>query len=94
MKGERVMAYPLVDGNIGDYCTLNGQKVLFTSEEGKKLFLPTDEITYYESVRFQKGVLLFWEDHMARLSKSVAAKPVSEFRCCSFSSRQFRKKHI
>lgn len=74
MKGVRIMAYPLVDGNIGDYCTLNGQKVLFTSEEGKKLFLPTDEITYYESVRFQKGVLLFWEDHMARLSKSVEAK--------------------
>ncbi len=68
------MAYPLVEGNIGEYCTLNGKKVLFDSPEGAGLFLPTDEITYYESVRFQEGVLLFWGDHMERLHKSVAAK--------------------
>ena len=68
------MAYPLVEGNIGNYCTLNGEKVLFDSPEGRKLFEPTEEITYYESVRFQNGVLLFWEDHMERLHKSVAAK--------------------
>ncbi len=68
------MAYPLVEGNIGEYCTLNGKKVLFDSIEGSELFLPTDEITYYESVRFQEGVLLFWGDHMERLHKSVAAK--------------------
>lgn len=68
------MAYPLVEGNIGEYCTLNGKKVLFDSVEGSELFLPTDEITYYESVRFQEGVLLFWGDHMERLHKSVAAK--------------------
>ena len=68
------MAYPLVEGNIGDFCTLNGEKVAFDSVEGQALFVPTDEITYYESVRFQEGVLLFWEDHMQRLRKSVAAK--------------------
>ena len=68
------MAYPLVEGNIGEYCTLNGKKVLFDSPEGAELFLPTDEITYYESVRFQEGVLLFWGDHMERLHKSVEAK--------------------
>ena len=68
------MAYPLVEGNIGEYCTLNGEKVLFDSAEGSELFIPTEEITYYESVRFQNGVLLFWEDHMERLKKSVAAK--------------------
>lgn len=68
------MAYPLVEGNIGEYCTLNGEKVLYDSAEASELFLPTDEITYYESVRFQNGVLLFWEDHMERLAKSVAAK--------------------
>ncbi len=68
------MAYPLVEGNIGEYCSLNGNKVLFDSPEGSRLFLPTDEITYYESVRFQEGVLLFWGDHMERLHKSVAAK--------------------
>ena len=68
------MAYPLVEGNIGEYCTLNGKKVLFDSVEGSELFLPTDEITYYESIRFQEGVLLFWGDHMERLHKSVAAK--------------------
>ena len=68
------MAYPLVEGNIGEYCNLNGCKVSFTSPEGRGLFVPTEEITYYESVRFQNGVLLFWEDHMQRLHKSVEAK--------------------
>lgn len=74
MKGDGIMAYPLVEGNIGKYCILNGQIVDFDSIEGQQLFVPTEEITYYESVRFQEGVLLFWEDHMDRLSKSVAAK--------------------
>ena len=68
------MAYPLVEGNIGKYCTLNGKKVDFDSLEGQSLFVPTDDITYYESIRFQEGVLLFWEDHMDRLRKSVEAK--------------------
>ena len=68
------MAYPLVEGNIGKYCILNGRKVDFDSAEGQELFVPTDDITYYESIRFQKGVLLFWEDHMERLRKSVEAK--------------------
>ena len=74
MKGDRIMAYPLVEGNIGEYCTLNGEKVAFDSEKGRALFVPTEEITYYESVRFQEDVLLFWEDHMQRLHKSVEAK--------------------
>lgn len=68
------MAYPLVESNIGEYCILNGARVSFDSLEGAELFLPTDEITYYESIRFQQGVLLFWEDHMERLYKSVMAK--------------------
>ncbi|MBP5493086.1 MAG: aminotransferase class IV [Clostridiales bacterium] len=68
------MAYPLVEGNIGENCILNGCKVRFDSPEGQNLFIPTEDITYYESVRFQNGVLLFWEDHMQRLHKSVEAK--------------------
>ncbi|MBR5937656.1 MAG: aminotransferase class IV [Clostridiales bacterium] len=68
------MAYPLVEGNIGKYCVLNGLKVDFNSIEGQELFIPTEEITYYESIRFQEGVLLFWADHMERLRKSVEAK--------------------
>ena len=73
-KGEEQMAYPLVEGNIGNYCLLNGLKVDFNSIEGQELFIPTEEITYYESIRFQEGVLLFWGDHMERLRKSVEAK--------------------
>ncbi len=73
-KGVWIMAYPLVEGNIGEFCILNGEKVAFDSATGRSLFIPTDDITYYESVRFQEGVLLFWEDHMQRLEKSVAAK--------------------
>lgn len=73
-KGDRSMAYPLVEGNIGTYCTLNGEKVAFDAPEASRLFIPTEEITYYESVRFQQGILLFWEDHMQRLQKSVEAK--------------------
>ena len=68
------MAYPLVEGNIGKYCVLNGLRVDFNSIEGQELFIPTEEITYYESIRFQEGVLLFWVDHMERLRKSVEAK--------------------
>ena len=68
------MAYPLVEGNIGEYCILDGKKVSFDAPSGQMLFTPTDEITYYESIRFQEGVLLFWEDHMIRLSLSVEAK--------------------
>lgn len=72
------MAYPLVENQIGDSCILNGRVVRFDSDEGAALFLPTDEITYYESVRFQEGVLLFWEDHMERLHNSVMAKEAFE----------------
>ena len=68
------MAYPLVEGNIGKYCVLNGLRVDLNSIEGQELFIPTEEITYYESIRFQEGVLLFWVDHMERLRKSVEAK--------------------
>ncbi len=68
------MAYPLVEGNIGEFCILDGEKVSFDAPSAQTLFTPTDEITYYESIRFQEGVLLFFEDHMIRLSKSVEAK--------------------
>lgn len=68
------MAYPLVENAIGSFCILNGKKVNFDSTEGKNLFLPTNDITYYESIRLTSGVFVFWEAHMLRLHLSIEAK--------------------
>jgi len=68
------MTFPMLEKPLGDYCYFNGVKTYYSSVEGKNLLNPTDEVIYYESIRFQKKVMVFFEDHMVRLHRSVEAK--------------------
>ncbi|MBE7069553.1 MAG: hypothetical protein E7386_03515 [Ruminococcaceae bacterium] len=65
------MAYPLMEHPSGDEFFFDGAFFNVCSDKAKELSKPTDDRTYYETVRIKRGVLLFLEDHMARLSKSV-----------------------
>jgi branched-chain amino acid aminotransferase len=38
-----------------------------------------DQTIYYESIRFKSGVMVFFEDHMLRLYRSVQAKEAFDF---------------
>jgi branched-chain amino acid aminotransferase len=68
------MTFPMLEKPLGDYCYLNGVKTFYSSSEGKDLLKPSDDVIYYESIRFQKKVMLFFEEHMVRLHRSVEAK--------------------
>ena len=68
------MPYTLLENEEGEYCSLNGEKILFSSASGMELQIPTEEIVYYESIRIREGTLIFFEDHMLRLYESIAAK--------------------
>lgn len=65
------MAYPMLENPIGGFYYFDGKKVLSDSDEAALLKVPTDEVTYYETLRVKQGVALFFEDHLSRLSKSV-----------------------
>ena len=66
------MAYPLMEHPAGDVFFFDGAFYDVRSGKAEELSKPTDDRTYYETVRIKRGVLLFLEDHMARLTKSVA----------------------
>ena len=66
------MAYPLMEHPSGDEFFFDGAFYNVCSDKAEELKKPTDDRTYYETVRIKRGVLLFLEDHMARLTKSVA----------------------
>ena len=66
------MAYPMLESPIGSFYYFDGNKIANDSEEAAKLLVPTDEVTYYETLRVKSGVPLFFEDHLNRLKKSVA----------------------
>lgn len=68
------MSFPMLENPAGDFCYLNGKKVLLASEEGQSLLQPVSDTIYYESIRVQDGVLLFYENHMLRLLLSIEAK--------------------
>ena len=65
------MAYPLMEHPSGDEFFFDGAFYNVCSDKADELSKPTDDRTYYETVRIRRGVLLFLEDHMARLTKSV-----------------------
>lgn len=65
------MQFPIIESPLGDLYYLNGNTVRSDSECAKTLLKPTDEVKYYETVRIKDGVLLFIEDHLQRLLKSV-----------------------
>lgn len=65
------MAYPLLESPLGRVYFYNDRMISYDSDEAQKLKEPTDAVTYYETVRCTEGVLLFLEDHLERLQKSV-----------------------
>ena len=71
-SGDFQMAYPLMEHPSGDRFFFDGAFYDVCSDKAKELATPVDVRTYYETVRIKRGVLLFLEDHMARLTKSVA----------------------
>lgn len=73
------MAYPLLENPIGDFYLFDGKFILADSNESKLLKEPSDEVTYYETLRVKEGIPLFFEDHLARLVKSVKGIENFEF---------------
>ena len=65
------MAYPLMEHLTGNGFLYCGKYYRVSSELTESLQRPVDIKTYYETVRVKDGVLLFVEDHLARLVKSV-----------------------
>lgn len=65
------MAYPLMEHLVGDGFLFCGKYYRVSSELTSSLQKPVDIKTYYETIRVKDGVLLFVEDHLARLVRSV-----------------------
>jgi branched-chain amino acid aminotransferase len=65
------MAYPLMEHLTGNGFLFCGKYYRVSSELCESLQKPVDIRTYYETIRVKDGVLLFAEDHLARLVKSV-----------------------
>lgn len=65
------MAYPLMEHLVGNGYLYCGKFYRVNSELTDSLRKPVDIMIYYETVRIKDGVLLFVEDHMARLVNSV-----------------------
>ncbi len=65
------MSYPLLENAVGSLFYLNGELISSDSSEVSDLLKPTDEVTYYETVRIHCDTLLFFEEHLLRLKKSV-----------------------
>ena len=65
------MAYPLMEHLTGNGFLYCGKYYRVSSELTESLQRPVDIKTYYETVRVKDGVILFVEDHLARLVKSV-----------------------
>jgi branched-chain amino acid aminotransferase len=73
------MPYPYVDEHVGAWLFADGRKLRADSPDAAPFLTPVDERMFYEVVRVQNGVPLFWEDHAARLAASVAgAFPLDE----------------
>ena len=66
-----LMAYPLMEHLAGKGYLYCGKYYRVSSELTESLSKPVDTRIYYETVRVRDGVLLFAEDHLARLVNSV-----------------------
>lgn len=71
------MNYPIIEKPLGDHYYMNGELIASDSGEALAMSKPSSEVKYYETVRIKDGILLFVEDHLARLSKSV--KGIEDF---------------
>lgn len=64
------MGYPMLESFIGDKLCFDGK--ILSKEDTSFLLEETEEITYYETIRIKDNCLLFFEDHLNRLDKSVS----------------------
>ena len=67
------MAYPMIECNLSDILMIDGRLISSNSADAAEFFEPCYDTICYETVRIYKGVLLFLEDHLERLSKSAKA---------------------
>ncbi len=67
------MAYPLLENALGKIYFYDGAFISANSSVAISLLNPFEESTYYETIRFKSGVLLFLEDHLDRLVRSVSS---------------------
>lgn len=65
------MAYPLMEHLTGKGFLYCGKYYRVSSELTESLQKPVECRIYYETIRVKEGVLLFVEDHLARLVNSV-----------------------
>lgn len=66
------MPNPYIDDIVGAWLYADGQLLRVDSLDAAPFLKPADERMYYEVIRVQDGVPLFWEDHAARLALSIA----------------------
>ncbi|MDD2534838.1 MAG: aminotransferase class IV [Eubacteriales bacterium] len=65
------MAYPMIDGLIGNHVSIDGQLLDPQCFEARFCFEPIDDLMYYEVIRIEQQIPLFWEDHFQRLMRSI-----------------------
>ncbi len=65
------MSYPMIESALGDTYYYDGELISAGSRKALALREPTDEVTYYETIRLKDSVMLYVEDHLARLERSV-----------------------
>ncbi len=68
------MPFPMLENASGSFCIYNGEKISYDSAVGASLSNPIADIIYYESIRIREGILIFFENHMTRLMRSIEAK--------------------
>lgn len=66
------MAYPIIDDLTGSFISVQGHLLPTDSEAAAAFMKPTESTMFYEFIRIVQGVPLFWEEHLARLSLSIA----------------------
>lgn len=67
------MAYPMIDELAGRYISVQGHLVLADDSASAYLFQLANTTMFYEVVRVVRGIPLFWEDHLARLERSIGS---------------------
>ena len=65
------MPYPFLDDNVGEWLYADSSLIRANSDAAAAFYLPSGEKMFYEVVRVQAGIPLFWEDHAGRLLRSV-----------------------
>ena len=72
LGGDIEMAYPIMEHPAGETFFYNGSIYSVNDDLAEELSRPSGLRTYYETLRVLDGVLLYAEDHMQRLTNSVA----------------------